>query len=245
MVSGLTGGQVREASLSVRSGEVVGVTGLAGMGHDELPYLISGVLRRQSGTVTLGGKVLGRRFADALAAGLAFIPGDRSREGLWNGGSALENLSLPVLGTFGNRVRIDKRAERRTTQDLMVEFGVHPPDARLRLDSFSGGNQQKILLAKWLRLAPRVLLLDEPSQGVDIGAKLEVHRQVAAAARGGAAVVVCSSEVEELVALCERVLIMRNGYVSDELKGPRVNVTDINLSFHADQREPASGRRGG
>jgi ribose transport system ATP-binding protein len=219
MVSELSGGQVREASLSVRSGEVVGVTGLAGMGHDELPYLISGALRRRSGSVTVGGQVLGRGFADALAAGLAFIPGDRSREGLWNGGSALENLSLPVLGSFGNRVRIDKRAERRTMQELMVEFGVHPPDALLPLHSFSGGNQQKILLAKWFQQDPRVVILQSPTQGVDAAGRRDVLALVRDRAAGGAAVLVCSSDAEELIEVCDRILIMRHGMVAGELQG--------------------------
>jgi ribose transport system ATP-binding protein len=189
------------------------------MGHDELPYLISGVLRRQSGTVTLGGKVLGRGYADALAAGLAFVPGDRSREGLWNGGSALENLSLPVLGNFGNRFRIDKRAERRMMQELMVEFGVHPPDARLPLDSFSGGNQQKILLAKWFQQNPRVVILQSPTQGVDAAGRRDVLALVRDRAASGAAVLVCSSDAEELIEVCDRILIMRNGMVAGELPG--------------------------
>jgi ribose transport system ATP-binding protein len=159
--------------------------------------------------------------------------------------SARHNLTLPDVRPFWLRGTLHRKPEAAEVNTWFDRMRVEPRDgAEAPFSTFSGGNQQKILLAKWLRLAPRVLLLDEPSQGVDIGAKLEVHRQIAAAARGGAAVVVCSSEVEELVALCGRVLVMRNGHVSDDLAGSRVNVTDINLSFHGDPRERAGGRHG-
>src|SRR6266581_6968040 len=114
--------------------------------------------------------------------------------------------------------------------------------SRRRHTRWTGDWSSDVCSSDLLRLNPRVLLLEEPSQGVDVGAKLEVHRQIVAAARAGAAVVVCSSEVEELVALCERVLVIRNGYVSDELTGSRVNVTDINLSLHAGRTISARGK---
>jgi ribose transport system ATP-binding protein len=246
-VSGLRAARLRELSLRVRPGEIVGIYGLTGSGREDALTAIYGSVRREAGSVRVESLELPAGRPDAaIKAGVGYLPPDRKALGGVMDLSARHNLTLPELRPFWRRGTLRRKLETAEVRTWFDQMKVEPRDGtEAPLSTFSGGNQQKILLAKWLRLAPRVLLLDEPSQGVDIGAKLEVHRQVAAAARGGAAVVVCSSEVEELVALCERVLIMRDGYVSDELTGPRVSVTDINLSFHADQGEPASGGQGG
>ena len=243
-VSGLRAARLSELSLQVRPGEIVGIYGLTGSGREDALTAIYGSVRREAGRVRVGSQELPAGRPDAaIKAGVGYLPPDRKTLGAVMDLSARHNLTLPDVRPFWHRGILHRKPEAAEVNTWFDRMRVEPRDgAEAPLSTFSGGNQQKILLAKWLRLAPRVLLLDEPSQGVDIGAKLEVHRQIAAAARGGAAVVVCSSEVEELVALCGRVLVMRNGHVSDDLAGSRVNVTDINLSFHGDQRERAGGR---
>jgi ribose transport system ATP-binding protein len=245
-VSGLRAARLRELSLRVRPGEIVGIYGLTGSGREDALTAIYGSVRREAGSVRIGNLELPAGRPDAaIKAGVGYLPPDRKALGGVMDMSARHNLTLPYVRPFWKRGTLHRKPEAAEVSTWFDRMMVEPRDGtEAPLSTFSGGNQQKILLAKWLRLAPKVLLLDEPSQGVDIGAKLEVHRQITAAARGGAAVVVCSSEVEELVALCERVLVMRDGHVSDELTGSRVNVTEINLSFHADQRQRASGGHG-
>jgi ribose transport system ATP-binding protein len=131
--------------------------------------------------------------------------------------TVLENVSLPVLKGYAPRGRLRHRAERNGVEALLREFEVTPPDGSRVLSELSGGNQQKALLAKWLQTAPRVLLLHEPTQGVDVGSKQEIFRRIEEAAQGGAAVLIASAEFEDLAHLCHRVLILRNGRIVNEL----------------------------
>ncbi len=245
-VSELRVARLRELSLHVRPGEIVGLYGLTGSGREDALTAIYGAVKRDAGSVRVGGDELAAGRPDAaIKAGIGYLPPDRKALGGMMTLSARHNLTLLNLRPFWRRGSLRRKPETAEADTWFERLNVQPRHGEeLPLSTFSGGNQQKILLAKWLRLNPRVLLLEEPSQGVDVGAKLEVHRQIVAAARAGAAVVVCSSEVEELVALCERVLVIRNGYVSDELTGSRVNVTDINLSLHAGRTISARGKGG-
>ena len=245
-VTGLRVARLRELSLNVRPGEIVGLYGLTGSGREDALTGIYGSVRRDGGSVRVAGEELpaGRPEA-AIKAGVAYLPPDRKTLGGTMNLSARHNLTLLDLQPFWRRGTLHRKPEVAEVKTWFERLKVEPRNAGdMTLGTFSGGNQQKILLAKWLRLSPRVLLLDEPGQGVDVGAKLEVHRQIVAVARAGAAVVVCSSEVEELVALCGRVLVIRSGYVSDELVGSRVNVTGINVSLHSGKSMPARGKAG-
>jgi ribose transport system ATP-binding protein len=245
-VTGLQAARLRDLSLRLRSGEIVGLYGLTGSGREDVLPAIYGSLKRDAGSVRVGEAELppGRPDA-AIRAGVAYLPPDRKALGGAMSHSARHNLTLPHLRPFWRYGTLRRKPETAEARDWFGRLKITPRDGMdLPLATFSGGNQQKILLARWLRLSPRVLLLDEPSQGVDVGAKLEVHRRIVAAARGGAAVLVSSSEVEELAALCERVFVIRNGYVSDELAGTRVNVRDINLSLHSERATSASRKAG-
>jgi ribose transport system ATP-binding protein len=139
-----------------------------------------------------------------------------------------ENLTLPLLWPLGRRFgRLDDRAERRETEHWMGLVGLLPPNPHQQLKLFSGGNQQKVVLAKWLRTKPRVLLLDEPTQGVDVGAKAAIYELIAAAATAGTAVLVCSSDTKELVSLCDRVLVLDQGRILEEIA--REDLTESRL----------------
>jgi ribose transport system ATP-binding protein len=243
-VSGLQAARLRELSLEVRPGEIVGLYGLTGSGREDALTAIYGSVKREAGSVRVAGQELPTGRPDAaIKAGVGYLPPDRKTLGCVMDHSARHNLTLLDLQPFWHQGTLHRKPEVAEANTWFERMKVEPRNGEgAPLSTFSGGNQQKILLARWLRLSPKVLLLDEPSQGVDVGAKLEVHRQIVAAARAGAAVVVCSSEVEELVSLCERVLVIRNGYVSDELTGASVNIADINFSFHSEKAVQESGK---
>jgi ribose transport system ATP-binding protein len=219
-VAGLDGPTVRAFSTTLRGGEVVGVTGLGGMGHDEVPYLIFGALKPLAGTVAVKGVPLRPPTPrSSIAAGIAFLPADRERTAGVPRATVAENLTLGRLERFFDRGLLRHDRERRAVGDVLRTFEVRPPDPDRFLATLSGGNQQKALLAKWLWETPTALLLHEPTQGVDVGSRQQVFRLVRAAADRGAAILVSSAEYGDLAHLCDRVLVMRRGVVATEI-GP-------------------------
>jgi ribose transport system ATP-binding protein len=215
-VDGISGGTVSDVSFDVAKGEILGVTGLAGMGQDDLPYLIAGYLPRV-GEVSVDGAAVKPNVRASVTAGIAVVPGNRTRDSLWMGGSAVENLTLPFLDRFRRTGVLSKKREARFCREEMEHFDVRPRQATHVISSFSGGNQQKVVLARWLHMEPKVLLLHEPTQGVDAGAKKELFSLIRKAAEGGAAIAMFSSDLEEIANMCDRVLIMRHGVVDVEL----------------------------
>jgi ribose transport system ATP-binding protein len=230
----LTAPLVHGLDLDVAAGEVVGLYGLTGSGRESVLGLVFGARRRDFGTVCVGGReVRPDRPRDAVAAGLGYVPPDRKTAGGLTALSAAENLTLVDLAPYWRRGWLSRRRERADAQGWMDRLDVRPAGAAsAAFSSFSGGNQQKLVMGKWLRREPRVLLLDEPTQGVDVGAKAQLHRQVLATARTGTAVLVSSSDVEELATICDRVLVMREGRVAESLTGAAVTEHRINASFH-------------
>jgi ribose transport system ATP-binding protein len=211
-VKGLTGKVVTDLSFTVNKGEIVGVTGLAGMGQEELPHLILGASRPKAGLVTSNdGTRVGLSPLKSRRAGVMLVPANRAREGMWPAATASENISLPVLGRFYRTARLRPRLEAAYCGDLMTQFHVMPPDPNRHASTFSGGNQQKIVLAKWLQDTPAVLLLDEPTQGVDAGARREILGTVKEVARAGAGVIIFSSDLEQLANVCNRFLVLWHG----------------------------------
>lgn len=216
-VSGLRAKTLNNVSFSVAKGEVVGVAGITGSGREELLHVLFGASPRVSGEVEVRGKsVPAGRTDRSLAAGLAFLPPDRKTQSGVMEMSAAENLTLPSLGRFRTRLgAISKRAEQRQAQTWFARMDVRPADATSRpLGTFSGGNQQKILLAKWLFREPAVLLLDGPTEGVDIAARAGLHQQLLHSADSGVAVLVASNDIEELVSICSRVLVLVRGEIA-------------------------------
>lgn len=228
-VADLSAGPVDRVRFTVVPGEVVGIAGTTGSGRDSILGAVFGATERDGGTVRVGGALLRARRPDlAISQGMAYLPPDRKTLSGILELSARENLCLSDLSPFWRGLWMRKRAERRETQGWFEQLTVRPADAvDERLLTFSGGNQQKVLFGKWLRRRPTIFLLDEPTQGVDIGAKAQLHRQLLDAAENGAGVLVSSSDVDELAALCGRVLVLRNGHIVSELSGPRLTVANI------------------
>jgi len=228
-VTGLCGPELKDVSLSLRAGEIVGVGGILGSGREQLAATLFGAQHRSAGRVEVAGAELvpGDTVA-AIDAGMAFLPADRRRGGAVMELNVRENLTLPLLAPLRRRFgRLDNKAERADTRYWMHTVGLNPPNSEQPLKLFSGGNQQKVVLAKWLRVRPRVLLLDDPTQGVDVGAKAAIYELIMAARRNGAGVLLCSSDTKELVQLCDRVLVFNAGRVVSEV--PRESLSEARL----------------
>lgn len=220
----ISGGPVVDFSLAVRRGEIVGITGLLGMGQEMIPALLSGDLALASGTIEIdGAPVQWRHPADAIDAGVARITADRLRDGCWVEGSARENLTFPVLGRFFRGGWLRRGEERAYAQQQLDGVQIHPSEPERTMTSFSGGNQQKVMFAKWDQLDPRVFVLHEPTQGVDPSAGRELMERIVARAKAGAAVIVVSGDHEQLVELCHRVVVMVDGAVSTEIAREELN----------------------
>jgi ribose transport system ATP-binding protein len=224
-ITGLTGRHARDVSLTVHEGEVVGLTGLLGSGFEEIPYYVFGARSAAAGRLEVGGRAYdlrGMSPSRALEAGVALIPADRQREGSVGSLSIGDNVTVRVLHRYRSRVGLNRRRMRSDARKLLEQFDVRPPDPRLTYRSLSGGNQQKAMLAKWLQTKPSLLLLHEPTQGVDVGARQQIFQLTRSAAADGTAVVCVSSDYEQLATICDRVVIFGRGRVAGELTGDQV-----------------------
>ncbi|WP_238440962.1 sugar ABC transporter ATP-binding protein [Frankia sp. AgW1.1] len=228
-VDDLRGARVDGVSLRLRAGEVVGVSGVLGSGRENVNALLFGSVRRRGGRVSLGGTELAPGdLTSAIERGAAFVPADRHRLGAVMTMSMRENLTLPALRRLRGRLgALRLTAERAEARRWVDEVELRPPLADRPLSTFSGGNQQKVVLAKWLRTSPRLLLLDEPTQGVDIGAKAAIYRLIQRAAAQGTAVLVSSADAKELVSICDRVLLVERGRIVGELTGAALTETAL------------------
>lgn len=221
-VRGLSGPVVSDVDVDLHRGEIVGLTGIAGAGYDEVPYLLFGASPAQAGELTIGDVTSAAAAMSPLSAmevGMALLPADRPRTSGVGDFSITQNVSLPVLSGFFTGGRLRHKTERSSVQQLLHDYTVRPPTPDSLLGQLSGGNQQKALLAKWLQREPPVLLLHEPTQGVDVGAKADVFERLKDAADAGSAVLYCSAEYEDLAQMCDRVLVFQNGRVVAELSG--------------------------
>lgn len=221
-VRGLRGATVEHLDISVQPGEVVGISGVLGSGREAVPSLLYGATDATADEFVVAGAEHPRRTpASSLRRGVAFVPGDRARLGAVRDMNARENMTLPQLRTLtAPGGAISARRERAETGRLMTDYGVRPALPEQKFSLFSGGNQQKVVMARALRDDPVVLLLDEPTQGVDIGAKSAIYDAIERAAAAGTAVIVSSSDAKELLRLCDRVIVMREGRGVAELAGP-------------------------
>ena len=218
VVEHLVGPGIDGLSFAVRPGEVVGVTGLTGSGRDTLVGLLSGALIRFDGRVTIDGDELpNAQPRGALQRGLAFVPVNRVRNGLLPLMSVRSNLTIANVERNKQGWRLSHKAEREEAREWVDRLSVVTAGTEAPISTLSGGNQQKVMMARSFRLAPKVLLVDEPTQGVDIGAKEEIHAFVDQAAAGGTAVVVCSTDSSELARVCDRVLVMYRGAVTETI----------------------------
>jgi ABC-type sugar transport system ATPase subunit len=209
----------RDITLSVRSGEIVGIFGLVGSGRSELLETIFGLARADRGEVRMLETLLRLRSPrQAARAGIALVPEERHRQGLFFNLTLRQNLMMTARTVAGD-VMIRGSLEREETLRLLTEWRIKAPGIDVQPDTLSGGNQQKVVVAKWLATKPRVLMLDEPTKGVDVGSKFEIHEIVRRQAAGGLACLVVSSDLPEILALCHRIVVMREGTMRGELAG--------------------------
>ncbi|PTB19243.1 D-xylose ABC transporter ATP-binding protein [Trinickia symbiotica] len=212
-VSGLADdGRISGVSFDVRAGEVLGIAGLMGAGRSEILETLFGARRKTAGQVLLDGRALDVRDpSDAIDAGIGFVTEDRKSRGLVLGMSVRENATLVHLSRYARLGIVDDAAERAAVAELIEQLRIRTRDAELDVKALSGGNQQKVVFAKWLANPPKVLLLDEPTRGVDVGGKAEVYHIVNRLAALGVAVVMVSSELPEVLAMSDRILVMHQG----------------------------------
>ena len=204
-----------DVSFTLRRGEIVGLAGLVGAGRTELARCLAGADAWEAGDVVLGGQPFRPRTpADAIARGVAYVPEDRKTQGLVLGLLVRENTTLPSLRRFTRLGRLRLGAERDAAAAQIAAVELAPDTLERPAGTLSGGNQQKVVLAKWLLANADVLIVDEPTRGVDVGAKIGIHRQLRALADRGKAVLVISSELPEVLALADRILVMRGGRLS-------------------------------
>ena len=204
-----------EVSLTVNRGEVLGVAGLIGAGRSELGEAICGVGGRISGRILLDGQPLAIDSPrDAIRTGICLVPEDRRGRGIIAPMSVRDNLTLPTLRSFARLGLIARSAEEKAASDTVSTLTVKTTSLEAAAATLSGGNQQKVVLGKWLALRPRVIIFDEPTQGVDVGAKAEIHRLMRALADGGAAVVMISSDLDEILTESDRVAVMHEGRIT-------------------------------
>jgi ribose transport system ATP-binding protein len=210
-------------------GEIAGVSGNLGSGRDRVSAVLFGASESEAGEVWIDGQLIPRNSPRAaIEAGVAYVPGDRVHAGSVMTLTARENMTLPGLRPLQSKARrLRKGLERREVAKWFNDLGVTPVEPERPLRLFSGGNQQKVVVGKWLRMAPKVLLLDEPTAGVDVGARSSIYKFIRAAARNGTAVLICSSDTEELVMLADRVLVMCDGVVTAELAGSELSETRL------------------
>ena len=228
---------VNGVSLEVRAGEIVGLAGLVGAGRTELARAIFGAQRPGAGTVGVGGGgVGGRGPRQSLRAGLAMIPESRQDEGLLPLRSVTENVSLASLHAVSRRGFVARRAEQRRASELLDRWDVRSAGYGAPAGSLSGGNQQKVLFARMLLCNPRALIADEPTRGVDVGARRAIYDLLAALAQDGMGVLFVSSELEELLGLAHRVLVMRQGAIVAELAGDRMTESAVLAAAFAEGR---------
>lgn len=223
--TGVSAPGLQATDITLRGGEVVGLTGLIGSGYEQMVYLLFGARPAQAGRLMLDGKPFDLRTmtpSRAIAHGMALLPADRQGASGVDALSVAENMLLPDLESFFRRGLLDRRAIAARAAELAALYEVRPRDPALRLGALSGGNAQKVLLAKWLNRKPGVILLDEPTQGVDIGTRAQLFRAIHAAAEQGAVVLCASSDLEQLAELCSRVLVFGRGRVIAEVSGAAI-----------------------
>jgi ribose transport system ATP-binding protein len=225
-------GDYEDVSFTIRAGEIVGLAGLTGSGRTEIAETVFGIRKAQSGTIRINGKPV-RSTADAISCGAALVPESRRQQGLVLDHSIRKNFQLPNLDLFKIARFITERSGTRAVEDMIARLKIKTDSPEKDVVLLSGGNQQKVVLSKWLVREPKLLILDEPTVGVDIGAKSDIIDIVRGIADKGAAVLVISSEFEELLAMSDRLLVLKDGRLIDELD--RRSIPSEEVLHHAVQ----------
>ena len=217
-VRNLTRGKlVRNVSFDLRRGEILGFAGLVGAGRTETVRALFGIDPKDSGEILLKGRPVDLSSPrESVSSGVGLVPEDRKRQGLVLGMNVVENVSLATLDRLTRLLVVNSRAERAIAERFVDQLRIRTPSIRQLVKYLSGGNQQKVVLAKWLAVNPDVLILDEPTRGIDVGAKAEIHALMCEFAREGMGVILISSELPELMGMCDRILVMSKGTITGE-----------------------------
>lgn len=227
-VENLSTGKVKNVSFDLRKGEILGFSGLVGSGRTELFEAICGVVPVDSGTIKFDNEVVNfKSVSQARNAGLSYLTKDRKGKGLLLLQKMAPNMSLFSLPKFIKNMMIDQKAEEKALARGIRRFDIRTRDADIRVGDLSGGNQQKLLLAKMMETDPRVIIVDEPTRGIDVGTKQQIYHFIAALAAEGVSVVVISSEMPEIIGICHRVFVMREGRMMGALTGTEINENEI------------------
>jgi L-arabinose transport system ATP-binding protein len=217
-VSGLTSHWHRDVDLQVRAGEVVALAGLVGAGRSELARIVFGDLPATAGAVAIEGETVSNRTpVEMMRRGVGFTPEERKAEALFMSRSVRENISIASVAELRRGPFVDGRRERRLSEDYIDSLGIATPSAEAAVETLSGGNQQKVVVARWLARRPRLLILDEPTRGIDVGVKADLYRLIEQMADEGVAILLISSEMLEVLGLADRVVVMRSGRIAGEL----------------------------
>ena len=229
-VHGLSGARIHDVSFGVRPGEIVGIGGLAGQGHRELFLTLFGAVRPAAGTIHIAGRparIHTPHEAKSRRNRIALVPEDRKTEGLLLGMSVRDNLTLSILDRLSRLGVLSPVTERRSAETMARQLGVRMAGLEIPVGALSGGNQQKVLLGRWLLTDPRILLFYDVTRGVDVGTKHEIFQLMGRLAAEGRAILVYSSDTQELAELCHRVLVMRDGRIAAELAPPALTAEQI------------------
>ncbi|MBK8025902.1 MAG: sugar ABC transporter ATP-binding protein [Chloroflexi bacterium] len=229
----------RDVSFQVCAGEIVGLAGLVGSGRSEVAQTIFGITPAQSGEIILNGRPIRvRNPGDAMKHGIAYVPEDRGTQGLIREMRIRENVSLAVLKTLTETGFINRRAERELAAHAIEQLGIRAYSPEQLVSKLSGGNQQKVVVSKWLASKPKVLIMDEPTRGVDVGAKAEIHRLISELASQGLAILMISSELPEVLGMSDRVLVMREGRIVAEFARKDATQQNIVSAMMREDSEP-------
>ena len=227
-MEGITNGKVKDVSFHMNPGEVLGFAGLLGSGRTELIKVLFGADTDYKGSIEMDGKRVRFRIpADAIRRGIALCPEERRTEGIIPNLSVRENISIVLLPKLTKAGIISRKEQKHIVEEFIRSLGIKTPDMEQAVKNLSGGNQQKVLLARWLCTNPRLVIMDEPTRGIDVGAKAEIERILRDMAKDGMSVVMISSEISEVVRNSNRVMVMRDGKKLGELTGDRINQEEI------------------
>jgi ribose transport system ATP-binding protein len=221
-------GEFEDVSFTLKKGEILGFAGLVGSGRTEVARTICGLYRKTAGEVLLAGQKLSiASYKDAIAQGIVYLTEDRAKEGLFLDMSVAQNISVIDLDEVASLKLIQRTKEHGLAQRYVSEMQIKVASLSARLRSLSGGNQQKVLVSKLLTVSPKVVLMDEPTRGIDVGAKTQIYHLLRRLADEGVGVVMISSELPEVVGVCDRVVVMYEGRVMGILDGEQVNEKSI------------------
>jgi ABC-type sugar transport system ATPase subunit len=233
----LSDNYLRNISFSAREGEIVGLYGLMGSGCSESLKSIFGTRRKEKGEIYINGqKKEIKNPRDAVKVGIAYIPEERKAEGILAGLSVMSNISVVTLGKYRMGPILSPAKEKKIASHWMKDLNIKTPSLSTQIETLSGGNQQKVIIAKWLDNNPKVFLMNEPTRGLDVGAKVEIYKQMEILCHKGCTVVLVATDLPELLALSDRVYVFHNGMITDELGKDQMTQENIIKSAIGEQR---------